>query len=454
MTEKALFWIVFLFIFTLKTHRTYSGQGDEPHYIVVAHSLLFDRDLDVGNDYDAPYFKNFKPDDHHVVRREGKERPFHSIGMSLLAVPILGVVHSLATILPRKLTGEPHEGLAHFNRNIFCTAMMVVAGSMAVFLFRLFNRLFDNPKASWIIALCFSLTPPLLSYGYLWFAEFPSAFMFVILFLHLLEKRPMGPVDALFLGFLPWMHPRSYVIAVLFLSLFWIQPSNLKKKWTFSGLIGLSWAGVFWMNYHLWGGFSPDAAWAGEFKTFEWKYVPATLPAIVTDRSFGLLVFAPIYMFFPVGLLMLWRRNKYAAAVAFLAIGAGLTPVVGYPCWWAGWSPGPRYIAPVVPFLALGVAAFLMAAWKNAAGKWIVRGTIGLSFVFSFLYWLKPKLLWNQEYAGVNEFLIHWFGNAGLFIQQLLPNFFQGFGWPQLQFLFVAGALCVINFAAYLVVKD
>ena len=43
--------VVVLVLWGLITHGTYAGTGDEPHYQIMAHSLAFDRDLDLTNDY-------------------------------------------------------------------------------------------------------------------------------------------------------------------------------------------------------------------------------------------------------------------------------------------------------------------------------------------------------------------------------------------------------------------
>src|SRR5258706_292105 len=48
-----LFMIVGLVLASLITHSTHIGTGDEPHYLAIAHSLAFDWDLDLANNYGA-----------------------------------------------------------------------------------------------------------------------------------------------------------------------------------------------------------------------------------------------------------------------------------------------------------------------------------------------------------------------------------------------------------------
>ena len=51
--RRLLRLLVALVLAGLITHGTYAGTGDEPHYLAIAHSLAFDGDLDVANNYGA-----------------------------------------------------------------------------------------------------------------------------------------------------------------------------------------------------------------------------------------------------------------------------------------------------------------------------------------------------------------------------------------------------------------
>jgi hypothetical protein len=49
----ALRTIVALVLIGFITHSTNAGSGDEPHYLAIAHSIAFDGDLDLANNYGA-----------------------------------------------------------------------------------------------------------------------------------------------------------------------------------------------------------------------------------------------------------------------------------------------------------------------------------------------------------------------------------------------------------------
>ena len=66
-------------------------QGDEPHYLMVADSLLHDHDLSLEQDYAEGRYRDFHPEPlapHYRVRgRDGAIYSLHAVGLSLLVLP-------------------------------------------------------------------------------------------------------------------------------------------------------------------------------------------------------------------------------------------------------------------------------------------------------------------------------------------------------------------------------
>lgn len=74
----------------------------------------------------------------------------------------------------------------------------------------------------------------------------------------------------------------------------------------------------------------------------------------------GLLVWSPVCLAAAVGLWLLWRRGLRAeAVVAALVTVAFVFVDAGYFLPYGGGSPGPRFFAPALPFLLLGLPAAL-----------------------------------------------------------------------------------------------
>ncbi len=74
----------------------------------------------------------------------------------------------------------------------------------------------------------------------------------------------------------------------------------------------------------------------------------------------GLLVVSPVLVAAAAGLVLLWRQGWRAEALACGAAAAGFLLVnAGYFLPYGGNSPGPRFFAPALPFLAVGLAPVL-----------------------------------------------------------------------------------------------
>ena len=80
----------------------------------------------------------------------------------------------------------------------------------------------------------------------------------------------------------------------------------------------------------------------------------------LADR--GLLVASPVVVAGALGLVLLWRSGHRAEAALAGAVTAVLALVeCGFADPYGGVSPGPRYLAPALPFLALGLAPMFAA---------------------------------------------------------------------------------------------
>jgi hypothetical protein len=79
----------------------------------------------------------------------------------------------------------------------------------------------------------------------------------------------------------------------------------------------------------------------------------------------GLLVLTPVWALAAYGLVVLWRRGAQAEAAVALAVTAlFLFYDAAYYLPFGGFNGGPRFLVPMLPFLALGVAA----AWRALPG--------------------------------------------------------------------------------------
>jgi hypothetical protein len=82
----------------------------------------------------------------------------------------------------------------------------------------------------------------------------------------------------------------------------------------------------------------------------------------------SIFLFSPVVLLSAPALLAFWRLRP---AEALLSGGVALTTLLYYAAWWAwygGWSWGPRFLTPALPFLVLPIGALLLArGWARWA---------------------------------------------------------------------------------------
>jgi hypothetical protein len=112
---------------------------------------------------------------------------------------------------------------------------------------------------------------------------------------------------------------------------------------------------------------------------------PATLLRLLFDPSRGLLVFAPILI---VALVALPRARRVLSTDAFLALVLVPTALVifysGYPNWHGGWSVGPRYLVPAIPFLLFPLIFAVSSIIEWIALGASVAAVIPIALTFPF----------------------------------------------------------------------
>jgi len=83
----------------------------------------------------------------------------------------------------------------------------------------------------------------------------------------------------------------------------------------------------------------------------------------------GLFVFSPLWLCALPGLVALWMKKMRAlAAVLALVLLTWILFIASAKAWHAGWAVGPRLLAPLVPFLTIPTAAFIVRFWNVARG--------------------------------------------------------------------------------------
>ena len=384
-------WLVFFGIYaaTLGLHSFDASDygGDEPHYLLTAKSLIDDGDFDVRNQRAERAWSEFYPQflDRHGKLTEGHAHEPHGAGFPALIAPAFA------------LGGA--KGVELF------LAAIAALGLVLAYLLSL--RVVPDP---WALGatVAVGLSPPFLAYGSAVYPELPAATALAgaaLLALGLQERitRPAAFGCFALLGALPWLGtkfvPAGIVIA--FIALRTLVRARHRTLALLSAELAL-FSVVFYvsLNEALYDGPTPYSAdVAGETATdasFPVGYLERAyrLVALMIDREYGLLRWAPVFLLAGVGVWMLVRtwheglaravpehaRAQSAAFLCTLALGAQLLVAAFLaPTMFGFWFP-PRHLLAglllAVPLVAWGLRRMprlgtALAAVGVGASAWV-----------------------------------------------------------------------------------
>jgi hypothetical protein len=411
-TRRHLVIVLVLVLWGLGTHGTYAGSGDEPHYLAIAHSIAFDGDLDVGNNYRAnePLIVSgsLEPERHAQAGVGGILRPIHDIGLPLVIAPYVRVAVPLTSWLashaPEPLLRRARLTPATLYRQILSFFMIAIASLLATTMWDVLVRVGAPPRHAFWITLLLVASPPLLVYSTLLFTELLSAYLAFVVFSRIVVRPATTPavglIAGLITGFLLLVHSRN-VGLVLGLSLAAAARLRDSGRWRQASLFG---AGVTCMvmvrtllNHHMWGTWitTPHAAagtwqgWADVLHVSGMRFA-----AMLVDQEYGLLVYGPVYVLAIAGLPTMFKRVPSVALAVVVISGAYLLPVLcpltNIHGWTGQWCPAGRFITPILPLLGLAVYS------AYSTFKWAAVTVVALQLMMSAYFWQHPKLLWNE----------------------------------------------------------
>ena len=418
-TLAVLFLVPVLFLLTLKSHRTWAMDGDEPHYVLIAESLLQDGDLRMENQYPDPHPYLPQSSSPHCVRApDGSLYPHHDIGMAVFLMPTLFLVHQVVPRVPAAWIAAARMGDAFkVTVLLFCLQSMIVTGVLALLLFRYFRDQGIDPRAARYGALLAVLSAPIVTHGYLVYTELYSATLLVVLLLlmHRGRSRPANVVwFSLALFVLSWLHVKNFPLCGV-LALFWLLDRRSEggrrpaaARMAFGGTAVLPALALLLtivlrmlLHWHYLGTVDLFAERVPGSRGLSLAVAPFSLLFNFLDREYGLLFASPVFLLLPLALAIEWRVHRAwyrREGWLVLVYVLGLLPTRDG---WAGWSPAARNLLPVVPLLWVPVVRVLALGVPRWRLLWV---PVALWAVVTACLWQNPQWAWMSG-DGTNRWM-------------------------------------------------
>jgi hypothetical protein len=392
-----------VFLALLPYHRAVQPTAsDEPHYLLIVQSLLYDHDLDLRNDYEGERYRAFYPD---------RLPDMHGIEVGRAVYPIRDLGLPLVSAVPFAVAG----------RTGVLALICVLGALLAAQLFLLARDLGFRRDHAFLATALVSFTHPVLTYTTQVYPDLAVALVFSTVARLLRRGRATRPaalaLASALTALLPLLSTRAWLIAapvmLVVVHFAVLAPVPLRDRAVplrdrvvraiaagapFAAVIGA----LVVANGVMFGVYLPSA---GYFIIRDQQQVLAYTPhvggfGLLFDRVFGLVGRAPLYLLALLGLGALWARRRTHGAL-LLVLGAGwlayFVYIASIAYWWADGSPPSRYLLGSIPFLAVAVAGGLgvLDALRRALRLGIVAALAWASAFVTYVYAVLPNLRYD-----------------------------------------------------------
>ena len=332
-------------------------NGDEPHYLMIAQSLLHDRDLQIQNNHDLIQYQSFWPNklEPHFVRRGLNDQIYsvHSPGVAALVLPAFGLFGYLGAQATIIAAAAVTAGL------VWWTAWLLSASAVA----------------AWLAWAALSVSAPFVLHAFTVFPDAPGALCVAAAVALLIKLEFRGPASVAWvwvagsaLAALPWLHTRFSLLAmslglVLGLRLLRERAVLAGQFLIVPGVSAIAWFGYFWV---IWGTVNPSAPY-GALTDLTWDHTPDGVLGLLLDQRYGLFATAPGYVSGIAGLVLLVRQRARLVVELTIVIVPYLMAAGSYGMWWGGFGGPARFLVAILPIAAVSVG------WLWIAGGPVAR---------------------------------------------------------------------------------
>ncbi|MEL7060960.1 MAG: hypothetical protein AAGN46_13140 [Acidobacteriota bacterium] len=372
------------------------ADGDEPYYLLVAHSLGEDLDLDLADEYADRSWARFVP-------RPLEPQPGDPEGPN-------GEIYSRHSFfLPLLLT----PAVALGGRAGAALWMAICAAALAWMLLRLASRCCpDHPNGAFTAWAMLAFASPLVVYSHQIWVELPAALAAAwaldVLWTmgrsrHEVGQGAAGPttpdwaIFAACLVVLPLFKLRFVLVAAPMLALALLRARQ--RRWALAGTVLAALAGLGAWN---------AARFGNPLKMHGRGDVESLLAppldylrgvgGLFWDIAFGLFPAAPVWaLLVPAVVLLVRLGDRWTRDLAWIVVPS-LLAVAPRLEWYGGWSPPFRYAMVVLPLLALALVPLLDR--RGPALRAALAGLGALTLALMALWVVVPGATYDLADGG------------------------------------------------------
>jgi hypothetical protein len=440
-----LFLIAFLFYNLCTLVLVLQGitfSGDEPNYLLSAHSLLRDGDINLANNYaQRDYFHFYSEKDNPRLRmgiygrygKKGKDEiyPINLPGISVLMLPF----YWLSQFFKGPLLTFILKG-----------SLSLWAALLGVQLYLLIRDIWHRERLALGLWFLYSFTTPVLFYAIHLYPEVPLTLFLIYIYRKVTSSQPLSPFQYLLIGFLLstffWFGVKFNFIfwPLLLVSVYFLlkyQKAGLKiLLFLFFPLLSTALYYVF--IHSLYGTFSPFSIYEGvmtEEKMQAFKEAVLGLPLTARidafldyflDQRDGLLLYAPFYFFSFIGLIEMFRRAKRDF---FLLLFISLPFILNYAFFShrQGYSPQGRVLTPLTWIGVLAIGYFLVHNHNKFFSFFFCLSSLA-GIVLAAILLFNPSFLYQpttHDFTDRPGDLFVFLSSLHFFLPPFLPSFIK-----------------------------
>lgn len=349
--------------------------GDEPHYLIIAQSLLADRDLQIENnhirgDYRAYFAGELPKPDYRRRGRNGEIYSIHAPGLPALVAPAFAIAG--------------YHGVVVF--------LVLLAAFGSALAWHLAWLAIGRADAAWFGWAAVTFPVSAIFHSFMIYPDGPGGVIALTGIWALLRAERERDTGAERIGpwwwhgaalaLLPWLHTRFALIAGCLGSLILLRLATTGnaagKAVAFLAVPAVS--ALCWIGYFvaIYGTPDPSVPYANEAGSA--SFIPGGLAGLFFDQRFGLLAYAPVLAagFIGLGVLLADRARRRLGLELLFVVVPYLLAVTHFAMWWGGTSAPARFFVPVLPAMAVPAAAG-WASIRHRATRVTALGALALT---------------------------------------------------------------------------